>query len=107
MHDFLMLYKHFSRRSLQIRSTQLGADHPDTAASLNNLAGLYESMGRYSEAEPLYGRALEIKQKVLPENHPSLKRGWDNFRYLIQQALANNSAEPSPPIPSPSSCSNR
>jgi hypothetical protein len=30
----------------------LGADHPDTAESLNNLAALYESQGRYSEAAP-------------------------------------------------------
>jgi Tetratricopeptide repeat len=41
-------------RSLAIREEQLGANHPSTATSLNNLAGLYESTGRYSEAEPLY-----------------------------------------------------
>ncbi|NJO76587.1 MAG: tetratricopeptide repeat protein, partial [Leptolyngbyaceae cyanobacterium RM1_406_9] len=44
----------YSERSLQIRETQLGKDHPDTATSLNNLALLYHSMGRYSEAEPLH-----------------------------------------------------
>ncbi|HIK57409.1 MAG TPA: tetratricopeptide repeat protein, partial [Synechococcales cyanobacterium M55_K2018_004] len=39
---------------------RLGPDHPATATSLNNLAGLYRAMGRYSEAEPLYGRSLAI-----------------------------------------------
>ncbi|MFZ4557221.1 MAG: tetratricopeptide repeat protein [Pseudanabaena sp.] len=33
-----------------MRERQLGADHPDVASSLNNLAGLYESQGKYSEA---------------------------------------------------------
>jgi hypothetical protein len=33
-------------------------------------------------------RSLEIEQKTLPENHPSLQRGWENFRYLTQQAVA-------------------
>jgi len=35
----------------------------------------------------LYIRSLEIKQKTLPENHPSIQRGWNNFRYLVQQAV--------------------
>ncbi|KKI98398.1 tetratricopeptide repeat family protein, partial [Prochlorothrix hollandica PCC 9006 = CALU 1027] len=30
-------------RSLAIWEQELGANHPDTATSLNNLAGLYES----------------------------------------------------------------
>ena len=33
------------------------------ATSLNNLADLYQSMGRYAEAEPLYRRSLEIREK--------------------------------------------
>jgi len=47
-----------SERALAIHEAQLGADHPFTATSLNNLAGLYRSMGRYGEAEPQYQRAL-------------------------------------------------
>ena len=40
--------------ALSIRRRVLGVDHPDTADSLNNLAGLYHAQGRYDEAEPLY-----------------------------------------------------
>jgi tetratricopeptide (TPR) repeat protein len=65
----------------------LGSDHPDVTTSLNNLASLYYSQGRYSEAEPLYLRSLEIKDKVLGENHPSTKRGWENFRLFVQQMV--------------------
>ena len=32
----------------------LGEKHPDYATSLNNLARLYQSMGDYAKAEPLY-----------------------------------------------------
>ncbi|MCI4627225.1 MAG: tetratricopeptide repeat protein, partial [Candidatus Magnetoovum sp. WYHC-5] len=43
----------------------LGKTHPDTLTSLNNLAGLYQAQGRYSEAEPLYKEALASTEKVL------------------------------------------
>ena len=49
-------------------------------------------MGRYSEAEPLYLRTLEIFLKCLGEDHPNTQTVFGNFRYFIQQALANNSA---------------
>ena len=36
-------------KSLKIRQQVLGAEHPSVATSLNNLAGLYESQGRYTD----------------------------------------------------------
>ena len=39
------------------------------AISLNNLAALYDDQGRYGEAEPLYQRALGIREKVLGPEH--------------------------------------
>ena len=42
----------------QILEQALGKDHPDVAASLNNLAELYRAQGRYADAEPLYRRSL-------------------------------------------------
>jgi tetratricopeptide (TPR) repeat protein len=51
------------------RATHL--TNTDVATSLNNLAYLYDSQGRYQEAEPLYQQALDIAQKVLGENHPN------------------------------------
>ncbi|GET40561.1 NB-ARC domain-containing protein [Microseira wollei NIES-4236] len=58
-------------QALQLRKRLLGEDHPDVALSLNNLAGLYNSQVRYSEAEPLYLQALEIAERVLGVNHPN------------------------------------
>ena len=39
--------------------------HPDHRHSLNNLAALYSATGAYAKAEPLYQRALAIREKVL------------------------------------------
>ena len=55
---------------LQIREKALGPDHPDVATSLNNLAVLYQAQGRYGEAEPLYQRALAIREKALGPGPP-------------------------------------
>jgi len=65
----------------------LGAEHPDVAQSLNNLASLYYSQGRYSEAELLYLRTLAIFMNVLGENHLHTQTVWSNFWYLVQQAV--------------------
>jgi hypothetical protein len=46
---------------LAIRERALGADHPDVAAFLNNLAMLYRNQGRYSEA-------LQIVQRTISQN---------------------------------------
>ncbi|GAB4459172.1 MAG: hypothetical protein OHK0037_04110 [Elainellaceae cyanobacterium] len=74
-------------RSLAIREAQLSADHPDTATSLNNLAGLYESMGRYTEAEPLYLRALPILFSRLGQDHPTSQTVRKNFEKLVKLAV--------------------
>ena len=52
-------------QSLKIRQQILGAEHPDVAASLNNLATLYRVQGRYTEAEPLLIQALEMYRSHL------------------------------------------
>lgn len=46
----------YSAQALDISSRVLGEDHPDTASSCNNLAGVLQSLGRLDEAEPLLKR---------------------------------------------------
>ncbi|MEL7142217.1 MAG: tetratricopeptide repeat protein, partial [Cyanobacteria bacterium J06573_11] len=71
-------------QSLKICKEQLGDKHLDTASSLNNLAGLYESQGRYSEAEPLSLEALEINKVKLGERHPDTARSLNNLAALYR-----------------------
>lgn len=53
------------------RENGLGTEHPETAASLNNLASNLAAQGRANEAEPLYRQALETSQRVLGPEHPA------------------------------------
>ena len=48
----------------QIREKS-GKEDPSVGATLNNLADLYNTQGKYKLAEPLYKRALAIWEKVL------------------------------------------
>ncbi len=54
--------------SLEIFETASGTDHPDVATSLNRLAILFVDQGKYVEVEPLFERALKIRENtpVLP-----------------------------------------
>jgi tetratricopeptide (TPR) repeat protein len=65
----------------------------DLAASLNNLAGLYRATGRYSEAEPLYQQALELRKRLLGDNHPSLATSLNNLAGLYKSTGHYNKAE--------------
>jgi tetratricopeptide (TPR) repeat protein len=49
-----------AQRALSIREKALGANHPNVANSLNNLAALYRAQGLHAKAEPLHQRALSI-----------------------------------------------
>ncbi len=47
--------------------------------SLNNLAVLYLTQGKYEQAEPLYIQALELRKQLLGVNHPQLCRKFEQF----------------------------
>jgi len=66
----------------------------ELSSSLNYLAGLYESQGRYSEAEPLFLQALEIGRRSLPEDHPSLAIHLNNLAELYRSQGRYSEAEP-------------
>jgi tetratricopeptide (TPR) repeat protein len=73
------------KRSLSLREQRLGENHPSVANSLNNLAKLYESQGKYAEAEPLYVRAIAIYRERLGENHPHTQTATENFIILLSR----------------------
>jgi len=75
-------------QAVEIDRRSLPEDHPSLANHLNNLAQLYQSQGRYSEAEPLYLQALEIFCKKLPENHPDIQVVWGNYVELWREGIS-------------------
>ena len=72
------------RRALAIREKTLGPDHPDTAASLNNLALLRCLQGNCAEAEPLFRRALAIAEKVLGPDRPETQTIRKNIQMFLE-----------------------
>ncbi len=58
-----MAYEVFISYSHRDIERVLGPEHPHTATSLNNLAGLYKDQGKYEQAEPLLSRALAIRER--------------------------------------------
>jgi CHAT domain-containing protein len=62
----------------------LGPDHPDVARSLNNLADLYERQSRYADAEPLYQRALAIRERAVGADHPDTATSANNLAFLYR-----------------------
>ena len=82
------------RRSLLIREKALGPDHPDVAASLNNLAWLYNFQGRYGEAKPLCWRSFLIREKALGPDHPNVAGSLNNLAWLYYSQGRYREAEP-------------
>ena len=64
----------------------LGADHPDTLASRNNLAGAYESAGRLQEAISLYERTLADRERVQGADHPDTLASRNNLAGAYRSA---------------------
>src|SRR5271165_3093068 len=57
---------------LRIHRKVLGAEHPDTARTLNNLGDIYLVTGDYAKAASLFNQALEIMEKALGLTHPMI-----------------------------------
>ena len=64
----------------------LGADHPDTLASRNNLAYAYWSVGRLEEAIALLERTLTDSERVLGADHSSTLASRSNLAAAYESA---------------------
>jgi tetratricopeptide (TPR) repeat protein len=64
------------------------------AQSLNNLAELYRTQGRYGEAEPLYERSLWIFEKILGPDHTDVGNSLNNLAALYDSQGRYAEAEP-------------
>ncbi|MBC8123287.1 MAG: tetratricopeptide repeat-containing protein, partial [Gemmatimonadaceae bacterium] len=83
-----------AEKVLSIRESVLGKEHPDVAASLNNLAFLYDNQGRYDQAEPLYKRSLAISEAALGKEHPDVATSLNNLAGLYNKQGHYDQAEP-------------
>ncbi|MBP0019558.1 MAG: tetratricopeptide repeat protein, partial [Cyanobacteria bacterium SBLK] len=66
----------------------------DLADNLNYLALLYESQGKYEAAEPLFLQSLDLRKKLLGEDHPSVAISLNNLAGLYKSQGKYEAAEP-------------
>jgi tetratricopeptide (TPR) repeat protein len=62
----------------------LGQEHPSTLISMNNLAQVLGSQGRYEEAERMHRQALQLIKKVLGQEHPHTLTSMDNLAEVLR-----------------------
>ena len=82
------------RRALAIDENSFGADHPNVATSLNNLATLLQDTNRLAEAEPLMRRALAIDEKSFGAGPPRRRDPPQQPGALLQATNRLAEAEP-------------
>ena len=71
----------------------MGPEHPNTAKSFNNLAVLLSNQEKYARAEPLYRRAMAIREKVLGPEHPDTVIARSNLIRFYRAQGRNAEAE--------------
>ena len=64
-----------AKKALAEAEQAFGPEDHRVARSLNNLAEIYRAQVKYSEAEPLWKRALQIREQTLGSDHPDLGSG--------------------------------
>jgi tetratricopeptide (TPR) repeat protein len=73
-------------RTLADRERVLGADHPETLGSRNNLADAYREAGRLDDAVALHQQTLADYERVLGADHPGTLLSRNNLAVAYREA---------------------
>jgi len=79
--------------ALQKVEVQFGRSDTTVASMLNTLGKLYYRQAKYAEAEPLFKRALEIREKTLGPHHPDVAISLSNLGNLYEEQARYAEAE--------------
>jgi serine/threonine protein kinase len=74
------------QRALNLRRAQLGDDHPDTLASMNNLAMAYQDGGRFDKAIPVLEETLTRRRRRLGDDNASTIETMNDLAVAYWQA---------------------
>ncbi|NEQ39182.1 MAG: tetratricopeptide repeat protein [Okeania sp. SIO3I5] len=92
------LAESWGQQCSNITRVRSGVEHlrhlHDVASSLNSLAILYSKQGRYTEAEPLFLEALEMKKRLLGKEHPDVANSLNDLATLYYFQGRYTEAEP-------------
>lgn len=81
-------------RALAIKERLHGPDHPDVALTLHNLGLVYVSQGVLEKAEPLYRRALAIREQAQGETGRDVEKSLADLIGLLKQMHREADAAP-------------
>ncbi len=62
-----------------------GKNHTDVSKFINSLAAVYQSLGKYEQAEPLYNRSLVIQEKYFGKDDIKVTTILDNLARLYAE----------------------
>jgi tetratricopeptide (TPR) repeat protein len=74
----------YYEKAVAMKREVFGEESLDTAASLNNLALVYDAQGKYDDALSLYEHVLGIKRKALGEQHIGITTTLNNLAMLYR-----------------------
>jgi hypothetical protein len=72
------------RLALAIKQTALGEDHPETLASMSNLAATLHQQGDLPGARALHEKTLDIRIRVLGADHPDTLQSMKNLAETLR-----------------------
>jgi tetratricopeptide (TPR) repeat protein len=79
------------REALQVAEEQMellknayGPNHHEYATAMNNVATLFQALGRYAEAEPLLLEASRIQGRALGPDHPHTVASLSNLATVYE-----------------------
>jgi hypothetical protein len=85
------------RQALALQETTVGAQHPDVAETLNNLAIVCEMNGKLDDAEMCYRRAYAIAIARLPLGDPFITTSRENLEEFCRaRGVPLKQASPTP-----------
>ena len=82
----------YYKKSVTIKLNTLGENHPDVAASYNNIGIVYRDKGELDKALEYYNKSLTIRLNTLGENHPRTADTLYNMGLLYKSQMKLNTA---------------
>jgi len=71
--------KEYHEKALITRKKIFGEEHPNVAASYNNLGGVYRAIGQYIEAKEYLQKALIIIKEIFGGGHDNVAGSYNNL----------------------------
>ncbi|GMH61552.1 hypothetical protein TL16_g03280 [Triparma laevis f. inornata] len=76
----------YYERALKGSETTMGKTHPQTLATVGNIAIVYNTTEDYGKSEEFYQRSLEGKVAQLGKDHKSTMRCAENYRICLEDS---------------------